>query len=112
MIIAKINPAATKVNQITPFSSTTETLDYMTAIARPYVPGATNTNFQVSFGSVETDEEGNVVKFNQKTNERMIFTKEELSTWGTNDETLLTIVATKLGVSITEFIDFESNNPF
>lgn len=112
MIIAKINPTATKVTQVSPFSSTTETLEYMTAIARPYIPGATNTNFQVSFGSVDTDEENNVVRFNQKTRERMTFTKEELSTWGTNDETLLTIVATKLGVSITEFIDFESYNPF
>jgi hypothetical protein len=105
MIIAKINPAATKINQITPFSSTTESLEYMTAIARPYIPGATNTFFQVVYGTIEIDNESNVVSFYEKTSERISFTDEELSTWGTNDETLLTIIATKLNVSVIEFLN-------
>lgn len=109
MIIAKINPAATKVTQVTPFSSITESLEYMTAIARPYIPGATNTFFQVIFGTAEIDSESNVVNFSEKTSERMSFTDEELSTWGTNDETLLTIVAAKLNVSILEFLNATGN---
>ena len=46
MLISKINPPAVKSIEITPFSSTTTNLNYMTAIARPYAPGASSTNFQ------------------------------------------------------------------
>lgn len=103
MIIAKITPTATKVTQVTPFSSETKSLDYMTAVARPYVVGSSQTNFQVSFGTLNVDDEGNIVNFNNETNERLTLTSEELSTWGTNDETLLTIIANKLNVTISKF---------
>lgn len=103
MLICKITPSATKVNIISPFSSTTESLDYMSVIARPYIPGEDENNFNVVYGSVTTDDEGVINKFNQKESQRMMLTKEELSTWGTNDETLLQIVATKLGISIVSF---------
>jgi hypothetical protein len=109
MIIAKITPTATKVTQVTPFSSETKTLDYMTAIARPYVVGASETGFQVSFGTVEVDSDGKIVKYNNETNERLVLTSEELSTWGTNDESLLTIIANKLNVTISKFETVESN---
>jgi len=52
MLLAKINPAAEKVTEVTPFSSTTISLEYMTAIARPYVAGATQTNFALEFGTI------------------------------------------------------------
>ena len=35
MLLAKINPAAEKITEVTPFSSVTTSLDYMTAIAKP-----------------------------------------------------------------------------
>ena len=108
MIIGKINPTATKIEQVNPFSSITHNLEYMTAIARPYVPGASKTEFEVQFGNVITDNEGNVIEFNGMSSEMMILTKDDLSTWGTNDETLLNIVASKLNVSITQFVDFKS----
>jgi hypothetical protein len=81
----------------------------MTAIARPYVAGASETGFQVTFGTVEVDDEGKIIKFNNETNERLVLTSEDLSTWGTNDETLLTIIAGKLNVTISEFETVESN---
>jgi hypothetical protein len=109
MIIAKITPAATKVTQVNPFSSVTENLDYMTVAARPYVVGSSETNFQISFGTVELNNEGVVTRFKNESNERMKLTSEELSTWGTNDEVLLEIVATKLNVSIVSFENVESN---
>lgn len=103
MLICKITPPASKINKISPFSSTTETLEYMSTIARPYIPGSEENNFNVVYGSVTTDDKGDIKKFNQKESQRMMLTKEELSTWGTNDETLLQIIATKLGVSIVSF---------
>lgn len=109
MIIAKITPTASKITQVTPFSSVTKTLDYMTAIARPYVAGASETGFQVSFGTVDVDGDGKIVKYNNETNERLVLTSEELSTWGTNDETLLTIVAGKLNVTISKFETLDSD---
>jgi hypothetical protein len=102
MLLAKINPPAEKIIEITPFSSTTILLDYMTAIARPYSAGATKTNFVIEFGNI-TENEDIVTSFQSKTQTRLTLTSEELDTWGTNDEDLLVIVADKLGVTIEEF---------
>lgn len=105
MLVSKINPPAIKVIEVSPFSSTTQELSYMTAIARPYTPGADSTNFQVQFGTLITNGEGTVERFNGQLNSQLTLTKDELSTWGTNDEVLLTIISEKLGVSITEFVE-------
>ena len=35
--------------------------------------------------------------------ENVVLTQSELSTWGTNDESLLSIVANKLGLTILSF---------
>jgi C4-type Zn-finger protein len=77
----------------------------MTAIARPYTPGAESTNFQIQFGTLVTNGEGVVERFNGQLNTQLTLTKEELSTWGTNDEILLSIIAEKLGVNVIEFIE-------
>ena len=107
MLLAKINPAAKKTTEVSPFSSTTITLDYMTAIARPYVAGASQTNFVIEFGAI-IEEDGVVTSFNSRTQTNLNLTSEELSSWGTNDEVLLTIIASKLGVSIEEYKTFNS----
>lgn len=109
MLLAKINPAAEKITEVTPFSSTTTSLDYMTAIARPYVAGATQTNFVIEFGKIN-EVEGVVTSFQSGTQTNLTLTSEELSSWGTNDEVLLTIVAGKIGVAIEGYKNFDGNN--
>jgi hypothetical protein len=109
MLIAKINPPAIKIVETTPFNSTTKNLDYMSAAARPYVAGASITDFQIQFGRIVIDET-DTVKFYNESNSQLSMTSEELSTWGTNDETLLTLIATKLGVSVIEVISIGDNN--
>lgn len=110
MLIAKINPPAIKILETTPFSSTTKNLDYMTAIARPYTPGAPSTNFQIQFGLVNLDENNVVISFNNETNSQLTMTSEELSTWGTTDDVLLNLIATKLGISILEIVNVPGGN--
>jgi hypothetical protein len=102
MLVAKITPPAKKVIEVSPFSSTTEELNYMTAIARPYVPGSESTNFQVQFGSLNSNEN---TRFSSQLNSQLNLTSEELSNWGTNDEVLLEIIANKLGVDVIEIIE-------
>lgn len=109
MLLAKINPAAEKITEVSPFSSTTISLDYMTAIARPYVAGATQTNFVIEFGNI-TEVDDVVTSFQSKTQTNLILTSDELSSWGTNDEVLLTIVASKLGVAVEGYKNFDGNN--
>jgi hypothetical protein len=109
MLLAKINPAAEKVTEVTPFSSTTISLGYMTAIARPYVAGATQTNFVLEFGTI-TEVEGVVKSFNPRTQSNLTLTSDELSTWGTNDEVLLSILAGKLNVSVESYVNVTGNN--
>lgn len=109
MLIAKINPPALKVVESTPFSSSTINLDYYTAIARPYVPGSSSTNFQLQFGSVNLDDKGQIINFNNETSSQLTMTSEELVTWGTNDDVLLNLIAAKLGVSVLEIIEVPGN---
>jgi hypothetical protein len=110
MLITKINPPAIKIVETTPFSSTTKNLDYMTAVARPYTPGAPSTNFQIQFGSVVLNENEVIVRFNNETSSQITMTSEELSDWGTNDEVLLELIAAKLNVSILETINVPGGN--
>lgn len=105
MLIAKINPPAVKSIGVTPFSSTTTNLNYMTAIARPYVPGASSTNFQIQFGTANLNEIDEIVGFQNELNSQIVMTSEELSTWGTNDDILLNLIASKLSVSVLEIVD-------
>lgn len=110
MLIAKINPPAIKGVEVSPFSSTTKNLDYMTAVARPYILGAPSTNFQIQFGTVRLNEDGVVVSFNNESNTQLSMTSEELSTWGENDDVLLSLIASKLGISVLETIDVPGGN--
>ena len=103
MLISEITPSAKKVNMVTPFSSTTIDLNYMSVIARPYIPGADENGFQVRYGEVATNDDGDIIGFQGEESQRIILTKEELSTWGTNDEDLYQIIAKKIGVSIVSF---------
>ena len=109
MLLAKINPAAEKVIEVTPFSSTTISLDYMTAIARPYVVGSSQTNFALEFGTI-TEIDGVATSFQSRTQSNLILTSEELSTWGTNDEVLLSIIAGKLKVNVEKYVTIERDN--
>lgn len=109
MLLAKINPPAEKVIEVTPFSSTTISLDYMTAIARPYVAGATQTTFALEFGTI-TEVDGVATSFQSKTQSNLTLTSDELSTWGTNDEVLLSIIAGKLNVNVISYVTIERNN--
>ena len=109
MLVTKINPSANKVTEVSPFSSTTQELSYMTAIARPYVAGATQTNFALEFGTI-TEVEGVVTSFQTRTQSNLTLTSDELSTWGTNDEVLLSIIAGKLNVSIESYVNVNGNN--
>lgn len=112
MLLAKINPAAEKVIQVTPFSSTTIFLDYMTAIARPYVAGATQTSFELEFGTVseiKESEEVTIQLFKSIVQTNLTLTSEELSTWGTNDEVLLSIIAGNLNVSVESYLNVNGN---
>jgi hypothetical protein len=110
MLISKINPPAKKNVGVNPFSSTTIDLNYMTAIARPYAPGADVTNFQVQFGTLTLNESNVAESFSNQSSTQLRLTKEELETWGTNDEVLLNIVATKLGVTVIEFVEVPNNS--
>ena len=113
MLIAKINPAATFTSQSGPFSAPESvSADYLTALARPYIAGAAQTNFEVQYGTytaavagVEASEgveavQAQPAKFNHIQSSSVVLTAEELATWGTDDAVLLSAVASKLGTTV------------
>ena len=109
MLYAKINPAATRVEQNSPFGTPkTTTADYMTAIARPYTLGATRTRFEIQYGSVTLDNKGYVKTFNQVMNGEVVLTAAQLSTWGSDDTVALNIIAQAVGTTVESVV---SNPP-
>ena len=110
MLYAKINPKATFIKQEGPFTAPiTVEADYLTAIARPYVPGAPKTNFEVQFGTAVLDEAGVVVSIKNVSTSSIVLTAEELADWGVEDSSMLTPIAAKLGTSVESIIDVAGN---
>ena len=115
MLLARISPNATFTKQESPFQSTSIEAHHMTALARPYQLGGAQTGFEVVFGNytpevvaVEASEGVEAVKaqpakFEQVSSSRVELTKEELASWGTDDNVVLEALAAKLGTTCTEF---------
>jgi hypothetical protein len=114
MLLAKINPAATFTSQDGPFAQPiVVTTDYLTALARPYVAGASQTNFEIQFGTYVPAVEGEQpqpAKFNRIQSSQLVLTSVELASWGEDDSVLLDIVASKLGTSVVETVNVKGNN--
>jgi hypothetical protein len=110
MLIAKINPGSDITKQITPFSSITTHADYITAFARPYMPGASQTNFEVIFGEAILDDAGTIIGVQRAYSSSITLSAEELAGWGTSDETMLAAVATKIGTTATNFYQIDPNH--
>ena len=108
MLIAKISPSANIVSQVTPFIFEQNAAQYMTAVANQYVPDAESTNFSVLFGDISASvpsEEPQPPPFLLKYSYPLTLTSAQLSTWGTDDDELLKIIAAQLEVEILEFIN-------
>lgn len=113
MIFGKINPAATVYQQSTPFGSTTVTGSYMTAIARPYVLGANQVNFQVVYGNCTFDTgSGAVVNFQQVFSDNVTLSGNVIITWGENDAVILDAIATQQGTTVIEVVSGSNNMLF
>ena len=117
MLLAKINPAATFTSQDGPFAQPTViTAEYLTALARPYVAGAAQTNFEVVFGNytpaVEASEgvQAQPAQFIRVQSSQVVLSAEELASWGTDDSVLLDAIASKLGTSVVETVVVEGNH--
>jgi hypothetical protein len=106
MLVAKINPAASFAKQENPFTTTTVSADSISVLARPYLLGGKEVNFEVVFGNVtpavEAAEgvEAKPAQFQQVANHMVTLSKDELANWGTDDVAAMEAVATKLGASV------------
>jgi hypothetical protein len=103
MIIAEITPTAQQIKTITPFSSETINLTHMKVVCFNYIPGSDTNIFTAQFGVPIIDSKGVMTNITRGGSEGIVLTQSELSTWGVNDESLLSIVANKLGLTILSF---------
>jgi hypothetical protein len=103
MIIAEITPTAQQIITYTPFSSETVSLTHMIVWCRNYTPGSDDNIFTTQFGVPILNKEGEMIDITVGAQQGVPLTQAELSTWGSNDESLYTIVANKLGLTITSF---------
>ena len=113
MIFGKINPAATVYQQSTPFGSTTVTGSYMTAIARPYVLGANQVNFQVVYGNCTFDTgSGAVTNFQQVFSDNVVLSGSAITTWGEDDTVILDAIATQQGTDVIQVVSGSNDMMF
>jgi hypothetical protein len=112
MLYAKITPSAEKVIQTTPFSSTTITADYMSALARPYGLGANVVNFEVLFGNITFNENQQPISFQNVVSSQLILEGDQLQNWGIDDTIILQEMATILGLTIESFVTIVNTNPY
>jgi hypothetical protein len=99
MLVAKINPVGKLAKQENAFEVSSIEANNIVALARPYVLGTTKeVSFEVAFGNLEVAEDG-TKSFSNVFSIEAILTQEELGDW-TNDLSILSALATKLGTSI------------
>lgn len=103
MLYGKIIPAATFVKQVTPFETTSTNANYISALARPYGLGAKKVNFEVLFGNIHQNENGEN-QFERVSSYPVMFEENELGDWGVDDTVMLNKIAEKLNVTISDFI--------
>jgi N6-adenosine-specific RNA methylase IME4 len=104
MIFATINPAATQVQNKGPFGEpTVVSASAMTAMARPYKLGTDKTKFEILYGNVVMGATG-VIAFERVTQQEVTLTSDQLSTWGSDDATVLHIIATQVGTTVTDIV--------
>jgi hypothetical protein len=108
MLYAKITPAAEKIEQVTPFSSVTQTADYMSALARPYGLGSESVNFEILFGNITFDENNQPVRFQNVLSSNLKLTAQQLQNWGTDDSVVLQQIASILGVTIESYVTVDN----
>jgi len=112
MLFGKIDPVAQIVKQTTPFEQQTITAEWTTAIARPYVLGATQVNFQVNYGNFIKDETGKITGFNNLFSDNVVLSGQIISSWGNNDAVILDAISEQQGTEITETIEVDINLNF
>jgi hypothetical protein len=110
MIFGKINPVASAVEQNGPFSTTTVTGSYMAAIARPYVLGSNQVNFQVTYGEVVLNDSGSVTNFNTVLNTQVTLSGSAISSWGTDDAAMLSAIAAEVGTTVESIVSGSFSN--
>ena len=108
MLFGKINPVAKIVRQSTPFNQQTIDAEWIGAIARPYALGATKVNFQVTYGNLKKDVEGNVVGFDNLFNDNVVLEGDIIANWGNNDAVILDAIALQQGTEVVETINIDS----
>lgn len=102
MLYAKINPPAKTIEQNSMFSGTIKNVEYMSANVRPYSIGSLTYNFEVIFGDITYI--NNVPSFKRILSKNILLTSNDISIWGTDDTVILQILASKLELSIIEYV--------
>jgi hypothetical protein len=110
MLFGKISPKAIIPQMITPFEQTEIVAEYITAIATPYILGSNLVEFKVMYGNPVYNEENVVTHYAIIYEKYVNLSGQAIEDWGTDDTSILTVIATEQGTTITEFENWFPNN--
>lgn len=117
MLIAKLNTELELIIQISPVKTETRTVNCFYVIPLGYKLGTSKSDFHVHFckenevpknPANHVEGEGEMKK--EYTAEKIFYqtlTSEELANWGSDDKSLLEIIANKNGLVISEYLNIE-----
>ena len=103
MLFGKISPQAVIPQMISPFEQGELVVEYITAIATPYILGANAVDFQVMYANPVYNEENVVISYNVYHQVQVRLSGTAIEDWGTDDTTVLSAIAAEQGTTITEF---------
>jgi len=78
--------------------------EWFFAQANDYILGTTTAFFTLHFGNLVLDPEGNAQFWSKIGQESVELTAEEFADWSTDDESMLTYLGTKLGLTNLETV--------
>lgn len=109
VLVAEVSPSAKITSQSQNIFENPEIVEcnYILATARPYTLGAENVTFEVNVGQLVL--RGSIEVFTGKTSFIVELNKDELGSWGENDESCYHSIAKKLNVSCISFKNVNVN---
>jgi hypothetical protein len=103
MLFGKISPQAVIPQMISPFEQGELVVEYITAIAAPYILGANTVDFQVMYVNPVYNENNVVVSYTVYHQVQVRLSGLAIEDWGTDDTSVLAAIAAEQGATITQF---------
>lgn len=105
MLYAKLTTPITYVDQLDPLAPVTKSATHFNVKANQYQLGSNAAVFTAIFGSVELDQNDQIISFSPIFQVSQELSGTALSGWGTDDSVIFSAIAEAKSISIDSFVN-------